>query len=138
MDDDRLGLEGAQPATRSPDDAGIVIDLTGDLGADAVADPVPTVVTRRPRRALLVGAVAASACAVALVAWALGRPSEPTTTTTAVPSSTASSGAVSSTAAPTTTTVPRSAGTAPPQPTAVIAPPLVEERPASGAQGASG
>jgi hypothetical protein len=133
MDDDRFGLEGAQPATRAPDDASIVIDLTDDVAVEATSDPVPTVVPHRRRRAFLFGAVAVLVLAVSLAAWVLGRGSEPATTT--VPSSTVpSTGAPATTAVATTDAAPTTAGTAPPQPTAVIAPPLVEERPAPGAQ----
>jgi hypothetical protein len=137
MDDDRFGHEGAQPATRAPDDAAIVIDLTGDVAADPTSDPLPAVVPHRRRRAFLLGAVAAAALAVSLAAWALGRGSEPATTTvpsSAVPSTRAPATAVPTTEVPTTGAAPTTAGTAPPQPTAVIAPPLVEERPAPGDQ----
>jgi hypothetical protein len=127
MDDDRFGLEGAQPATRAPDDAAIVIDLTGDVATEATSDPVPTVVPHRRRRGFLFGAVVTAALAVSLAAWALGRESEPATTT--VPST-----ALPTTEVPTTAAAPTTSGTAPPQPTAVIAPPLVEERPAPGDQ----
>jgi hypothetical protein len=116
MDDDGFGRDAGQPATRVPEAPDLVIDLTAGGPVAGDAGPTVAVVPPRRRRALPAAVAAVLAVlAVGLVIWAVSRSSEPPAATT-----------TTTTTSPATTTT----GVAPPQPTAVIDEPLVEERPA--------